>query len=486
MAIDSVTNFARSTTSGSMTNVSPANGGTFSVTDGSAFPTSNFYVVIDIEIILISSRSGNTFTVDATNGRAQRGTAAASHIAGSSVFNGPLAHHVSESAYLSQQNFFTTQQVIDVNSDIAPLILTGHTTQTSPYLYITNDAADRQYLTLRGEIVHNQNGVYFRTWSSAVTAGSTAGFQHDFVLNASGASATNQYSLFNMDVSIAQNFTGDLTALAAQVNWSSTGTHSTGIMVGVKGSIVIGSSSAGTVTTAHSVLAAANIANATTITTLSLLKATTPASTGSATNMYGLWVDPMTKGGTLSVGARVDTPTGGGSKYCLWLSGDSDSTAAAGGVTFGASKDTNLYRSAANTLKTDDALIASTVTDGSVLVLKQTVVPFSKGGVLTAGAGTFRFYVDGGDWTIIQVRASVGTAPTGASLIVDVNKNGTTIFTTQSRRPTIAASGFTATPSGAIEVTSLTTADYLTVDIDQIGSTIAGSDLVVTVWLQRA
>lgn len=109
---------------------------------------------------------------------------------------------------------------------------------------------------------------------------------------------------------------------------------------------------------------------------------------------------------------------------------------------------------------------------------------FGKEGVCTVVAGTLRFYVKGA-WTITQVRASVGTAPTGASLIVDCNKNGTTVFTTQSNRPTIAASGFTDL-ADAINVTALADGDYLTVDVDQIGSSVAGSNLTVQVWMVRA
>ena len=70
------------------------------------------------------------------------------------------------------------------------------------------------------------------------------------------------------------------------------------------------------------------------------------------------------------------------------------------------------------------------------------------------------------------------TAPTGASIVVDVNKNGTTIFTTQANRPTVAAAG-NVSGQAVPDVTSLAVGDYLTVDIDQVGSTIAGADLVV-------
>ncbi len=87
--------------------------------------------------------------------------------------------------------------------------------------------------------------------------------------------------------------------------------------------------------------------------------------------------------------------------------------------------------------------------------------------------------------TIQNVVATVGTAPTGASVIVDVNKNGTTVFTTQGNRPTIAASTQDDT-SAVPDVTALAQNDVVTLDVDQIGSTIAGSDLVVQVRCVRA
>lgn len=87
--------------------------------------------------------------------------------------------------------------------------------------------------------------------------------------------------------------------------------------------------------------------------------------------------------------------------------------------------------------------------------------------------------------TIVDVRMHADTAPTGASLIADVNKNGTTVFTTQGNRPTIAISGTDST-TVAPDVTALAAGDRLSFDIDQIGSTIAGSDLYVSVTVKRA
>lgn len=109
------------------------------------------------------------------------------------------------------------------------------------------------------------------------------------------------------------------------------------------------------------------------------------------------------------------------------------------------------------------------------------VAPYSYSGTLAVTTGKFRWYNDiGRTLTITAVRASVGTAPAGLTVIVDVNKNGTTIYTSQGNRPTIAIAANTATANSP-NVTSVAAGDYLTVDIDQIGSTTPGADLAVTV-----
>lgn len=102
-------------------------------------------------------------------------------------------------------------------------------------------------------------------------------------------------------------------------------------------------------------------------------------------------------------------------------------------------------------------------------------------GTLSVAAGKYRIYNDTGlTLTIRAVRASVNTAPTGAAIRIDVNKNGTTIFTTQGNRPNIAISGFTSKVTN-MDVITLADGDYLTVDVDVIGSSVAGSDLAVAV-----
>jgi hypothetical protein len=109
---------------------------------------------------------------------------------------------------------------------------------------------------------------------------------------------------------------------------------------------------------------------------------------------------------------------------------------------------------------------------------------FSQVGTLAVVTGDFRLYNDtGATRTITAVRASVGVAPAGASIIVDVLKNGTTIFTTTANRPTIAAAANTSGKVTNMDVTSLADGDYLTVNIAQVGSTTAGSDLTVQIEL---
>lgn len=103
---------------------------------------------------------------------------------------------------------------------------------------------------------------------------------------------------------------------------------------------------------------------------------------------------------------------------------------------------------------------------------------FSQGGVLATGTGSFKlpFTVDA---ILVDVKCAVGVAPVGAAIIVDVNKNGTSIYPT-SAKPQIAA-GSVVGAAAAPDTTAMAEGDYLTIDIDQVGSTTPGEDLVVVV-----
>lgn len=109
-------------------------------------------------------------------------------------------------------------------------------------------------------------------------------------------------------------------------------------------------------------------------------------------------------------------------------------------------------------------------------------ITYNVPGVVAVATGTARVYNDyGRTLTFKAVRASVGTPPTGASLICDVRKNGTTIFTTPANRPTVLAAGSTSGKVTNMDVTTWEDGTYLTVDVAQVGSSVAGSDLTVEI-----
>lgn len=79
--------------------------------------------------------------------------------------------------------------------------------------------------------------------------------------------------------------------------------------------------------------------------------------------------------------------------------------------------------------------------------------------------------------TITNIHASCGTPTDDGDVIVDVNLNGTTVFTTQANRPAIGTTGLAA--SNTPDVSAFDEGDYLTFDIDDPGS-LAG-DLVLRI-----
>lgn len=115
----------------------------------------------------------------------------------------------------------------------------------------------------------------------------------------------------------------------------------------------------------------------------------------------------------------------------------------------------------------------------------KTTLSFAVTGTLTTGTDKAPTIVAPCSLTITKVKVVVKTAPTGAAIIVDANKGGTTIFTTQANRPQIAA-GETQGDSGTPDVTSLAEGDKITVDIDQVGSGTAGADLTIEVVADQA
>lgn len=111
-------------------------------------------------------------------------------------------------------------------------------------------------------------------------------------------------------------------------------------------------------------------------------------------------------------------------------------------------------------------------------IIPQTV-NFSWPGDAAVTSGTFKWVAPKAG-RFISGRLVCGESPVGLDLIVDVNSNGSTIYTTQTNRPRVVDAdadgvGDLQTP----DVTTFVAGDYVTVDIDQIGSTTPGADLTV-------
>ena len=81
--------------------------------------------------------------------------------------------------------------------------------------------------------------------------------------------------------------------------------------------------------------------------------------------------------------------------------------------------------------------------------------------------------------TLVRYFIVAKTVPTSADLIVDINKHKTTIWATQTNRLKIV-DGATSGNQSSFNTTTIAIDDSLTLDVDQVGSTIAGADVTVT------
>lgn len=87
--------------------------------------------------------------------------------------------------------------------------------------------------------------------------------------------------------------------------------------------------------------------------------------------------------------------------------------------------------------------------------------------------------------TLTAVKASVVTAPTGSTILIDVNETGTTVLSTKLMIDASEKTSATATTAYVISDSALADDAEITIDIDQIGSTIAGAGLVVYLYITR-
>lgn len=99
---------------------------------------------------------------------------------------------------------------------------------------------------------------------------------------------------------------------------------------------------------------------------------------------------------------------------------------------------------------------------------------------LTTGTDKVTFRVPHA-FTVTGVRASVNTAPTGSVLTVDINEGGTSILSTKLTIDATETTSTTAATAAVISDSAIADDAELSVDIDTVGSTVAGAGLKVTV-----
>jgi hypothetical protein len=170
-------------------------------------------------------------------------------------------------------------------------------------------------------------------------------------------------------------------------------------------------------------------------------------------------------------GGSINTSGGPG------ISGGSINTTAGGSITTG-SGDINL----GNTSGTLDPHALSPLPAVAATIQ---LACSDEATALTTGTAKLTFRMPHA-MTLTAVRASVGTAPTGSTLVVDINEGGTSILGTKLSIDATEKTSTTAATAATITDSALADDAEITIDIDQIGSTIAGAGLKITLIGTRA
>lgn len=99
---------------------------------------------------------------------------------------------------------------------------------------------------------------------------------------------------------------------------------------------------------------------------------------------------------------------------------------------------------------------------------------------ITTGTGKVTFRMPYA-MTLTGVRASVTTAPTGSNIIIDINEAGASILSTELSIDASEKTSTTAASAAVISDSSLADDAEITIDFDQVGSSVAGTG--VKIWL---
>jgi hypothetical protein len=115
----------------------------------------------------------------------------------------------------------------------------------------------------------------------------------------------------------------------------------------------------------------------------------------------------------------------------------------------------------------------------SYQIREEIVIPCSdETTAVTTGTGKVTFRMPFA-MALTAVRASVTTAPTGSTLVIDINENGSTILSTKLSIDATEKTSTTAASAAVISDASLADDAEITIDFDQVGSGVAGAGVKV-------
>lgn len=123
-----------------------------------------------------------------------------------------------------------------------------------------------------------------------------------------------------------------------------------------------------------------------------------------------------------------------------------------------------------------------TTVEGAVATTLATVIQIACSDTttdITTGTGKATFRMPHA-MTLTDVRASVSTAPTGSTIVIDINESGTTVLSTKLSIDASEKTSTTAATPPVISDSALADDAEITIDFDQVGSSTAGKGVVVT------
>ena len=186
--------------------------------------------------------------------------------------------------------------------------------------------------------------------------------------------------------------------------------------------------------------------------------------------------------GTATAARTVSFPDASGT---LVITPSTSTALGVGSLDIGHASDTTLARSSAGNLTIEGNLIYRAGGSFVGMPFEYSTAVSDEATALTSGTAKLTFRMPCA-MTVTSVRASVGTAPTGSTLIVDINENGTSILSTKLSIDATEKTSTTAATPAVLSDSTLADDAEITIDIDQIGSTIAGAGLKVTIIGTRA